>query len=335
MKITIAKSKHQRCWNRFLDNRRNGNLYQLFEWRKILQEGYKLTPFFLMAEQDGCVSGVLPLVKAPLLTGRPCVISLPYCDFSGIEAVDSETSVALVKEAENIATKERGTLSLRQKGVVVDDNLPYECTNVLQEVKIPKTEEDIMAICSSNLRRKIRKSVKNGIKFKCGKNYLDEFYAVYTKNMHYLGTPHHSKHFFKTIIHYLNEKCEIFVAEYKDTIIGGMFVLKYKKMARDPWTSTLREYNRLYPSNLLYYNALRFAVKHQLDWFDFGRSQLNTGVYQFKKQWGSIDSTLYYSSSNSDTPSNSKFMLTASNIWKKIPYGITLPMGQYLRKYLH
>lgn len=337
MKIIVADEKHKKEWNDFVGKETLGGIYHLFEWQTILQAGYNIEPFFLMAVQDGCTCGVLPLVKAPLFNGKSTLISLPYCDFSGVLAHHDKTAYTLIDKAKELAERMRCSLVIRQKGTPLPGESTIDDHNILQLVSVPESVDDIMGSFSSNLRRKIRKSIKNGIDLRRGVDEFNNFYTVYANNMHYLGTPHHSRRFLTAILHFLKDKCEIVVASYNGLPIGGMFILTYKDIARDPWTSTLRRFNNLYPANLLYYNAIKYAVESDIKTFDFGRSQPETGVYNFKKQWGCHDEKLFYHnySGTLSNLSDSSLMIKASRVWRKLPYMIVLPLGQHLRKFLH
>jgi lipid II:glycine glycyltransferase (peptidoglycan interpeptide bridge formation enzyme) len=154
--------------------------------------------------------------------------------------------------------------------------------------------------------------------------------------MHDLGTPQHSKRYLQSIIEHFPSRAELLVAEYGGRIVGGMFILRFKEQARDPWTSTLRTYNRFYVSYQLYYAAICYGLRLKLKTFDFGRSQHNSGTFRFKKQWGCLVSPLYYHDFDGqiqDHQENPMYTLSAK-VWAKIPYCITNWAGQYLRKYL-
>ena len=73
-----------------------------------------------------------------------------------------------------------------------------------------------------------------------------------------------------------------------------MLVLKHGKIYYDFLASSLRQYNRLCPNNLLYWFAIKKACERGYEIFDMGRSTIDSGTYNFKKQWGAYPVSLNY-----------------------------------------
>ena len=338
MNITLVNSSRQKAWNDFVLNMEKGNLYHLFQWKDVFKKGYGLHDRYLAALRDGCICGILPLVKAPNITGRGSLVSLPYCDFAGPLADEKATEDQLIAHAQKIAEDERIPLVIRNLNAPLS-HFKGNTENIIQKIAIGSSREEIMQGFSSNLRRKIRKARKNGIHIEFNNNLLSPFYKVYRKNMHRLGTPQHSIRFLRQILNYFPDNVQLVTARFENVWIGGMFIMKYKTVARDPWTSTLWEYNKLYTSNLLYFTAMVFALENNCRFFDFGRSQYESGTFNFKKQWGCEVEQLYYYTLQGGVEEvsgkTSSFQQQAAEIWKKLPRGFTNTIGGHVRKFLH
>ena len=115
-----------------------------------------------------------------------------------------------------------------------------------------------------------------------------------------------------------------------------------KQQTSIPWASTLRQYNRLGPNMLLYWNCLKFAADNGKQIFDFGRSTKEEGTFRFKKQWGAKPVPLpWYSSAvviQNATKAKGTSLVGRENvaeIWKKIPVPIANLIGPRLRKYIN
>lgn len=323
-------------WNDYVDSSSSGTIYHRFEWRRILYEGYGLLPEYIYAETEGKICGVLPLVWVPKLNPlKKVLFSLPYADFAGVDAENEEIQKQLVGYAEEMAEGSGCDLVIRQKGKELE-GVAADTGNILQVVDISGAGDDLLGMFNSNMRRKIRKSFKNGIELLRGHDQFDGFYEVYSRNMHALGTPKHSDRFMREILRNLSSFTEVFVCRLEGKPVGGMFTLKYKDSARDPWTSSLRGYNHLYVAYQLYYNALSFARENNMNCFDFGRSQNGSGVYNFKAQWGAADVPLYYHNFSGDNRNikDSTSMGLISKIWSKLPYALVDEAGTVLRKFI-
>ena len=191
------------------------------------------------------------------------------------------------------------------------------------------------------VRNQIRKAIKSGLTVDFGKEYFDDFYRVLSVNYRDLGTPLHGKAFFRKILEEFDKSSGIIVAKYKDKVIAAMLYMHFKNVFSDPWASSLREFNKFCPNNILYWEAIKYACRNGFEYFDFGRSTINQGTLMFKKQWGAQQIPLYYqyflnkakTISNLNAVQKNKYKL-AINIWKRLPLTISKIIGPTLVRHL-
>ncbi len=106
-----------------------------------------------------------------------------------------------------------------------------------------------------------------------------------------------------------------------------------------PWASSLREYFSKCPNNLLYWEAIQYGCVRGCKWFDFGRSSIGSGTYEFKRRWGAEPKQLYWQvlGKNGDggtvSAANPAYRLI-SELWKRAPVRVTKLIGPRIRKYL-
>ncbi|MFZ4546901.1 MAG: GNAT family N-acetyltransferase [Bacteroidales bacterium] len=181
---------------------------------------------------------------------------------------------------------------------------------------------------SSNLRRKIRKCASNKIKFKTGKSELiADFYGVYSRNMHRLGSPAQPIKWFLALIEkYGNGDAVICCAYLDEKAVGVAFMLEYQGFYEACWVSTLDKYNKLYVSYGLYWEMIRFAIESNGVQFSFGRSTIDSGVHKFKQQWGGLDVQLFWNYSHPQRKNIRKFTFLPK-IWKVLPYKVAKHLG--------
>ena len=152
---------------------------------------------------------------------------------------------------------------------------------------LPASSDELFKGFKSKLRSQVRKAGKNGVKFSWGNvEDIDSAYIVFSKNMHELGSPVHGKSFIKAIATHYGARAKLDLAEFQGKTIGMGIILLSGKGVSIPWASTLREYNRLGPNMMLYWNFLKYSADNGYTYFDFGRSSEGEGTYKFKKQWG-------------------------------------------------
>lgn len=195
---------------------------------------------------------------------------------------------------------------------------------------LPLQAEDTQqfSLLDSNVRRKIRKCELNGITVKMGKmELLHDFYEIYSRNMHRLGSPALPIRWFVNLINqYCNGEVAIWCAYLDQKPAGTAFMLEYQGFYEACWVSTIQEYNRLYTSYGLYWNMISYAVARKGENFSFGRSSKGSGVHRFKQQWGGEDMPLYWNYSH---PQNSSFrsLTFLPKLWKLLPYRLARIIG--------
>jgi lipid II:glycine glycyltransferase (peptidoglycan interpeptide bridge formation enzyme) len=89
-------------------------------------------------------------------------------------------------------------------------------------------------------------------------------------------------------------------------------------------------------NDFMYWNLMQAAAARGCRLFDFGRSKLGTGAYDFKKNWGftaqhlPYEYKLYAASALPDNnPLNPKYQLFIK-MWKKLPLPLANFMGPYI-----
>ena len=188
----------------------------------------------------------------------------------------------------------------------------------------------------SNVRRKIRKSVKNGLMIKQGKTeLLKDFYKVLCKNSHRLGAPILPISFFRNLLtDYKYGDSLIFVTYLNDKPIGSSFLLSYNGYFENTWFATLKKYNHLYTSYLLHWSMIKYACNNSGEIYSFGRSSKDSGVYNYKKQWGTSDKQLYWNYSHLKK-FNIRKQKWIKEIWKLIPLPVARWIGPYFAKRIY
>ena len=194
----------------------------------------------------------------------------------------------------------------------------------------------------AKLRSQIRKAEKNGLVFDCANDQksIEDFYCVFTQNMHNLGSPIHSKKWFHAVRESYGKDMLVGRVWLEDKIIGSGILLFSGGNVAIPWASTLRDYNHLAPNMLLYWNLLRLSCERGCKQFDFGRSTLGEGTFRFKQQWGAkpvlLDWQILDKQGRLVKTINRKSRLRGmfEAVWKLLPLPIANTIGPLVRKHI-
>ena len=226
------------------------------------------------------------------------------------------------------------TQSLKQSGYRIEWRLFQKATGFSYDEKVStvlilqNNADTQFEQFSSNLRRKIRKSTSNGIRFRSGqKELLNDFYRVYSRNMHRLGSPALPFRWFSNLLEqYRNGKASVWCAYSDQQPIGAAFTLSYNGFMEACWFATSRQFNNQYTPYGLHWEIIRNAIEQGTAVFSFGRSTSGSGVHQYKKQWGGKDIPLSWNFSHPQERNIRRYSFL-SELWKILPYPIARSFG--------
>jgi FemAB-related protein (PEP-CTERM system-associated) len=359
MEIRTANSDDRAAWDAYVRAHPDTSPYHLFAWKLAVENAYGHRGEYLVAERDGAVCGVLPLIRFKVPFRPPRLVSLPFCDLGGVLADDADAERALIDEAVARASHSGASrLILRNAtATAAPSGLPQRrlATNKVRMVlSLPDSSETLWSSLKSKVRSQVRKAKKNELDFVWGdESALDDFYRVFGQNMRDLGSPVHSQRLFAEVLRHFGDDARLALVRLDGQTVAGAFLLGVgSKKVCVPWASSLREYNRLATNMLLYWRMLEHAADQGYERFDFGRSSEGEGTYRFKKQWGSKPAPLHWveaSCQPGDTladepePSDpdddgaaepSRARRWAENVWRRLPVPMANLVGPMVRKYI-
>ena len=346
MKIRQIKNEDKAAWDAYVNDYPYAAPYCLFAWKESVEQAYGHRSSYLLAEEDGVIKGVLPLFVFHVPFCGNTLVSLPYCDVGDVLSDNDEIKKTLLAEALLLAKKLKvkavdirsGQENLLEK-VVSDWHVRVQTGKVRMLLPLPTSSAELWEGFKSKLRSQVRKAEKNGLSFSWGSEKdIDDFYRVFSKNMHDIGSPVHSKQWIREIVYRYGDIAKMGLVYYKDRPVGCGIMLCTRHTISIPWASTLREANFLSPNMMLYWNFLRFAADSGRKVFDFGRSTPNEGTFRFKKQWGAKPQQLYwYRLSNvlsKEGNASGKKRERLAQIWQKLPLAVVNFIGPIVRKYI-
>jgi FemAB-related protein (PEP-CTERM system-associated) len=326
-------------WNDFVRSQPTAVVPQLYEWTLAIGRVYNLETLHLAAFVDNHIVAILPLalIRAPLRD--PFAVSLPYSGYAGM-LVDPKIDSNQVFAAFLDSSAEHGILSLevRQLG----DSQTVQSSSVTLKLHMPDSSEVLWNQLDAKVRNLVRKAERSGLQARWGPDQMEDFYRVHARNMAHLGTPMHSKRLFIEISKELPDVIDVLTVRKDAEVIAAMLVTKLGNKLAGPWASSLSQYTSLSPNMLLYWEVLKYGCQNGFSEFDFGRSQVNSGTYNFKKQWGATPvpiENLRVRVDRSRQPSSvdfyqSKSARALSRLWRLLPFPISLWAGPRLRKYM-
>jgi FemAB-related protein (PEP-CTERM system-associated) len=183
---------------------------------------------------------------------------------------------------------------------------------------------------------------KAGLTFEFGfEELLPEFYETFSRSYHRLGSPVFSIRFFKNLLNEFKEQVNILVVRTQGgKPISSVLTFFYKDQVLPYFAGSLFEYRDLAPNDYMYWQVMKYAHEKGYRWFDFGRSKVDTGSYDFKRHWGFKPESLpyqYFLSRIDEipnvSPANPKYRKKIE-MWRKMPLWVTKIIGPHIVKYI-
>lgn len=338
--ITVALlDGEEQEWNDYVAKHPAATIHHLTPWRRILQKTYGIESLYYVARDERYrVVGVLPLVRLKSRLFGDMLVSMPYFQRGGAIADHPAIETALMQSANQTAAR-RGIEHVEYRDDIPRHNLSAQTYKVNMILALPDSEEALWHGFTAKLRAQIKRPQQLAPQILIGgREYLDDFYKVYSRNMRDLGSPVHSRLLLENMLAAFPGKSWIIVIRLNNMPISAGFLLGYGDTMEVPLASTIRKANPHSMNMLLYWEVLKLAVRQGYDHFDFGRSSKKSGTYRFKQQWGAQPKQLYWHYWQGDkeelpslNPSNPKYALMIY-LWKRLPVKFSQWLGPLIVK---
>jgi serine/alanine adding enzyme len=304
-------------------------------WVNVFRDGLGHTPLVIETRRGARTTGILPLMFVrSTLFGR-FLVSLPYLSTAGVVAESPRTSERLVESAIDLARQLRVRyLELRHEAPIEHPalNATYS-SKVHLRLALPDFPGPLWESFKPSVRNLVRKGEKYKLTVHWGaRDLLDEFHHVLAVNMRDLGTPVYGRKFFRAILKQFPAHAEVCVVRYEGRPVAGGLLLHGKGVTEIPSASSLREFKHTSANMLMYWKILERCIERGQNVFDFGRSTIDSGTYQFKKQWGAEAHPtcwqyhLRFGSAVAMRSENPKYQQLIA-LWQRMPVWLTRAIG--------
>ncbi len=333
-------------WDKFVETNETSSMAHLYGWRRVIENSYGHSTYYFHLMVKDEISAILPFVFIKSRIFGKQLVSMPFLDYGGI-CINKEycikSAVDKILDSVQALSQELGTdvIDLRHLHNI-HSGWKTRLEKVTMIMDLESSEDSMWKALTSERRNRIRKAKKSNLEASFfGPEAVDEFYDIFAVNMRDLGSPVHSKLFFVNIMKIFDTRTKIILIKQNSRTIGAALCFFFKDTISIPWVSSLRSHFALYPNNILYWDAIKYAIDHGCRSFDFGRSSRGSGTYDFKKRWGAKPVQLfwdYQDRNNIDSPSHelnsSQKYQIALKIWQKIPVSLSRVIGPTIRKYI-
>ena len=323
-------------WDMFVDDCNEASFFHRSAWQKIIVEVFRHPAYFLFAEDEGRIQGILPLAHVKSRLFGNALVALPFAVYGGIAAVDSE-AVAILEGAAQELARSLGVDHLEFRNVAPrHPEWPTQDIYVtFRRAVLPVLEDNMLAIPRKQ-RAMVRKGIKNGLISTVDRD-TDRFFALYADNVHRHGTPAMPKKYFDTLLEVFGEDCEVLTVSGPDgRSLSSVLSFYFRDEILPYYAGDDESARHLAANDFKYWELMRRACERGIKVFDYGRSKRGTGSFAFKKNWGFEPQPLHYEyclykrdAIPQNNPNNPKYKLFIE-AWRRMPISLANRLGPYI-----
>ena len=328
-------------WDAFVVAHPQATFFHRSGWMRVIQRVFGHPCYFLFAERDGQIEGVLPLAEVKSRLFGHAVTSLPFAVYGGVAALNDEAAAALEAEAEQIARGQGAAhLEYRYLGATRHADWPRQDLYVTFRKAILPDEEANMLAIPRKQRAMVRKGIKNELRADIDPG-VERFFALYADNVRRHGTPAMPKKYFQALLDEFGPDAEVLTVTAPDgKPLSSVLTFYFRDEVLPYYAGDDEAARDLAANDFKYWELMRRACARGLKVFDYGRSKQGTGPYAFKKNWGFEPQPLSYEyrlfkrdSIPQNNPNNPKYQLMIK-AWRKLPLGVANWLGPFIVKNL-
>jgi FemAB-related protein (PEP-CTERM system-associated) len=325
-------------WEDFVHRCPDATFFHRVGWKDVVEECFGHTTHYLLAERDAQIIGVLPLAEVKSFLFGHALVSLPFCAYGGVAAVETEAVTALHGVARQLGEKIGVEhLELRHRAVR-EANWPQQDLYVtFRKAILPKVADNLASVPRKQ-RAMVRKGIARNLVSRIDAD-LDDFFALYADNVHRHGTPPLAKRYFEVLRRTFDRDCEVLtVTDPHGRAVSSVLSFYFRDEVLPYYAGDVAAARDLAANDFKYWELLRRACERGLRVFDFGRSKRGTGAFAFKKNWGLEPSPLAYEYClyrreriPENNPLNPKYRMLMA-LWRRLPISVANLVGPHLVK---
>ncbi len=317
----------------FVREHPSGTPFHRPQWSRAIAASTGNRNHYLIAEQGGTLTGVLPLTEIrSSLFGRS-LVSSGFAVDGGILAHGGEAVAALTDAAVALAEKLAcPTIELRG-GPLPPFWKVSEGTYAGFVRDLPAGEDAILKSIPRKQRAEVRKGLERGLDVSIGRDLKGHF-KVYADSVRNLGTPVFPRKLFRATLETFGDDADIVLISKDGVPVSTVLSLYHQGTVYPYWGGGTAAARGERANELLYFELMKHAAQRGCTRFDFGRSKLGTGAFAFKKNWGFEPQPLVYASWGAHreiNPLSPKYRLQVA-AWKKLPLWAANRIGPILSR---
>jgi FemAB-related protein (PEP-CTERM system-associated) len=331
--VRALEARDTARWDAFVEVTPGGTFFHLSGWQRVIETAFRHRTYYLMAERGHAVTGVLPLTLVKTKLFGASLISNAFCVQGGPIAADAaslraleDASVRLMEELRVPVLEFRSWAEGRAHWLTRGDLYAS-----FRKPIDPSVDRNLKSIPRKQ-RAMIRKGLQNGLRSQLDDD-VERLHRVYGESVRNLGTPVFSKKYFEILRATFPQQSDIVTITSDGKPVASVMNFYFRDEVLPYYGGGTADARRLAANDFMYWEVMRRACERGFRLFDFGRSKLGTGAYDFKCYWGFEPTPLVYQFRLAPgrnipdlNPLNPKFRMFVE-LWKRLPLAVAARLG--------
>ena len=327
-------------WDAFVERCPDATFFHRSGWKRVIEDCFGHRTHYLLAERGTEIVGILPLAETKSILFGHSLVSLPFCAYGGVAAVEADAVTALHTAAHDLGGDLRVEhLELRNRAVRETTWPRQDLYVTFRGPILPDVDANLAAIPRKQ-RAMVRKGMSSGLKSRIDGD-VDGFFALYADNVHRHGTPPLPKRYFEALRTVFRGDCEVLtVVAPEGRAVSSVLSFYFRDEVIPYYAGDVAAARDFAANDFKYWELLRRGCERGSRVFDYGRSKRGTGAFDFKKHWGFEPTPLAYEyclyrrdSIPEHNPLNPKYRLLIA-LWRRLPITLANRLGPHLVKSL-
>ena len=326
-------------WEQFVTDCPEASFFHKAGWKQVIEKSFGHRTWFLYAQQNGKIVGILALAQINSRLFGNSLSSLPFCVTGGIAATDEGARQLLDLQAQRLAASLKVDHLEYRNCAPQHPQWPTKDLYVTFRKPISADDEANMNAIPRKQRAMVRKGIKAGLESTLDDN-VDRLFEAYASSVHRLGTPVFPKKYFALLQQVFGDACDVLTITHQGKTVASVLSFYFRGEVMPYYGGGMPAARELAGNDFMYWELMRRAAARGMRSFDFGRSKRGTGAFDFKKNWGFEPTPLYYEyqlhqarAMPDNNPLNPKFQLFIK-LWKKLPLPVANLVGPVIVKQL-
>ncbi|HTW30828.1 MAG TPA: FemAB family XrtA/PEP-CTERM system-associated protein [Candidatus Sulfotelmatobacter sp.] len=333
LSVSLLQPGEEAAWDTFVRGAPASTFFHLAGWKRVIEKAFRHRTYYLVAKLQGRVCGVLPLTRVKSLLFGDSLISNAFCVHGGPVADDEPAKERLASAALELARQVgAGCVEFRCVGQHAPgwERRDGIYANFRRQLA-PDADANLKAIPRKQ-RAMIRKAIANGLEAECDQD-VARFHHVFAQSVRNLGTPVFSMRYFQLLKEEFDGSCDIVTVVDGGRPVASVLNFYFRDEVLPYYGGGTGEARKLAANDFMYWEVMRRACERGFRFFDFGRSKVGTGAYDFKRNWGFDPVPLGYEYHSLGTrhpgsvnPLNPRYQM-AIGLWRRLPLTVTKLIG--------